>query len=251
MGGLQVNVHVDARAAITAGKTRVGSQGFTVSEEELAVLPLAERLELALAYEANEVIGTTPGEPVIVEPTLEAVKPVLARRAAKRAEVEAERARVEVRQKEEAAVTARTATDRNNARSRALRAWVDKHGDDNQKARMAEGFLPEAEILEDVCDELLELTGFSAYDPLNRGHACECACAGDVVMSVRAPQYLDDRQFSRLQAAREDAPEGAVVTVHEHKAACPSCPCVPIARLEVRLTMEWHGFELVRQYKLD
>lgn len=250
MPGLQLRIHVSPRAAILAGKTRVGQQSIEVTEDDLRQFPEELRLELALAFEAGEVLGEDPGEPPIGEPTPAALEPILRLRAGKRAKkTEAEKAAAADRAEADAAA-ARAVTERGNARSRALRAWVDKHGDEEMRARMSEGYLRDEEILEEICAEALDLPGFSAYDALHKGHACECACASDVKFSVGAPQNLDARQYAQLRKAREDAPEGAKVTVHEHRASCPSCRCVPIARLEVRLTMEWHGFELVRQYAL-
>lgn len=250
MPGLQVKIHVSPRAAILAGKTRVGPQSLDVTEADLGALTASLRLELALLYESGEVLGLDASEPPVGEPTLAAILPALELRAARRARrEEAARAAAADRAEAEAAV-ARAVTERGNARSRALRAWVEKNGDEEMRARMSEGYLRDEEILEDICAEMLELPGYGPYDMLHRGHACDCACAGDVKFTECAPQNLDARQYSRLRTAREEAPEGAKVTVHEHRAACPSCKCVPIARLEVRLTMEWHGFELVRQYAL-
>lgn len=247
---LSISVHVSPRAAILAGKTRVGSQSFTVEPDALAALPEELRLELALAYESGEPIGKDSSEPAVVEPSLEAVRPVLEARAARRKAVDDEKRKAAARDAEVAAVNARESTAKDNARSKALRTWIDKHGDDEQKARMAEGFLPEEEILHTICEELLDLPGFGIYDALHKGHACDCACAGKVKITEGAPRYLDEHQFARLQAAREAAPEGSTVTAVEHRAACPACNCVPIARLEARVSMPWHGWMLVRQYAL-
>lgn len=250
MPSLTINVHISARAAIMAGKTVVGSCSFNLMEDALRALPEELRAELALAYESGEPIGKDPTEPAVIEPTLEAIRPVLEARAARRKSIIEEQRKLEARAAEEAAVNVREVTAKDNARSKALRAWVDKNGDDEQRARMAEGFLPEDEILDDVCAELLELPGFQPYDNLRKGDACDCACAGRVVIATSAPRYMDSHQFSRLQMAREAAPEGAAVEVVEHHARCPACKCVPIARLEARVTLAWHGWLLVRQYAL-
>jgi hypothetical protein len=247
---LSISVYVSPRAAILAGKTRVGSQTLNIDADALAALPEELRLELALAYESGEPIGKMPGEPPVVEPSLEAVRPALEMRAAQRKTVDDEKRKQAARDAEVAAVNARESTAKDNARSKALRIWVDKHGDDEQKARMAEGFLPEDEILNTICEELLDLPGFNLYDALHKGHACECACAGKVKITESTPRHMDSFQFAKLQAAREAAPDGATVSVVEHRAACPACNCVPIARLEARVMMPWHGWMLVRQYAL-
>lgn len=250
MPSLTITVHISPRAAILAGKTVVGNASFNLMEDGLAKLSEALRLELALAYESGKPIGEDPNEPAVIEPTLAAIMPVLEARAARRKDVtEAERV-AKAREAEAAIVNVREATAKDNARSKALRVWVDKHGDEEQKARMAEGFLPEDEILDSICEEMLDLPGFQVYDPLRKGDACDCACAGRVTMTVRAPRYMDAFQFSKLQEAREAVPEGASIEVHEHLAKCPACNCVPIARLEARVTMPWNGWLLVRQYAL-
>lgn len=250
MPPLTINVFVSPRAAILAGKTVVGAASVTIQEGELAELSEPLRLELALAYESNQALGKVESEPPVVEPTLAALKPLLEWRAARRGVVETERRLTEARATEAAAAEIREVTAKDNARSRALRKWIEDHGDDEQKARMAEGYLPETEILEDVCEELLDLPGFRVYDPLRRGDACDCACAGSVVFTSGAPTYMDARQFAKLVEAREAVPEGAMVEAVEHKARCPACACVPIARLEARVTMNWNHWRLVRQYAL-
>jgi hypothetical protein len=249
MPPLTINVHVSARAAILAGKANVGSQSFTVTEEALKDLPGDLRLELALAYESGEALGKDPSEP-IVEATLEAIRPVLEARASRRAKIEEERRAQAANEAELAVVSAKEATARSNASSKALRMWIEKNGDEEQKARMAEGFLPEEEILDAICEEMLDLPGFPPYEVLRKGDACDCGCGGRVKIEQSAPRHMDAFQFAKLQAAREAAPEGATVTAIEHRAACPACRCVPIARLEARVTLEWNGWLLVRQYAL-
>ena len=250
MAGLTINVHVLPRAAILAGKTNVGSLSFNLTEDALADLPEDLRLELALAYESGDAIGLDPSEPAVIEPTLAAVRPVLVVRAERRKQREEAQKIEEARKAELAAVASRDVTSKDNARSKALRTWVEKNGDDEQKARMAEGFLPETEVLEAVTDELLDVSGFPTYDPLRRGDACDCGCAHRVNFTAGPPQHMDSFQFAKLQAVREAIPEGAEVKPVEHRAACPDCRCVPIARISALVTMPWHGWELVREFLL-
>jgi hypothetical protein len=250
MPALNLRVYVSPRAAILAGKTKIGDISFDVAEHQLQPLDETIRLELALAYESGDPIGKDPSEPLVAEATLEGILPVLKARAVRRADLNAERVKEEARAKEAAAVAARAITAKDNARSRALRKWIEEHGDDEQRGRMSEGFLPEDEILEEVSEELLGITGFRPYDPLHRGHACECACAHQVTFQECAPPQLDSHQFLRLQEAREAAPEGAKVEPILHKASCPTCKCVPLARVEARVTLEWHGWLLVRSYAI-
>ncbi len=250
MSALSIRVYIYPRTAILAGKTLLGNQSYNITQEELQSLPEELRLELALAYESGKPLGDDPEEPRIIEPTLAAVRPLLEHRANRRKALDDEAKKQAARDAELAVVNARELTAKDNARSKALRLWVEKNGDDEQKARMAEGFLREEEILESICEELLEIPGFQSYDFLRKGDACDCGCAWRVVITEDAPRYLDAFQFQKLQQAREAAPEGAKVDVVEHRAACPGCKCVPIARLEARVTMPWCGWLLVRQYAL-
>jgi len=251
MSVLTVLVHVSSRAAIVAGKTAIGSQSFNVTADDLQTLSEPLRLELALALEGKEPLGMNPDEPAVIEPSLAAIRPILEARAAKRAQLVEEQRKLEARAAEAAAVSAREATAKDNARSKALRAWVEKHGDDEQKARMAEGFLREDEILQEVCDELLDIPALAAYEPLRRGDACDCGCAHRVQFHAGTPRHLDSFQFEKLTNARAAVPEGAAVVPVEHRAACPACKCVPIARIEARVSMSWNGWLLVKQYSID
>lgn len=250
MSSLTINVHVSPRAAIMAGKTSVGTLSFNLTEEALKELPEELRLELALAYESGKPIGENPNEPAVIEASLASIRPVLELRASQRKRLEEAKRIDDARKSELAVVASRDVTAKDNARSRALRAWIEKNGDEEQKARMAEGFLPEDEILDSVTDELLDLQGFNVYESLRRGDACDCPCAHCVKFEVGPPKYMDAFQFSKLQAVRESVPEGAMVKPVEHRASCPECKCVPIARISALITLQWHGWELVREFSL-
>ena len=248
---LTIHVHVSPRAAIVAGKTSVGPQSFSLTDEALKGLPEELRVELAIAYETGNVIGSDGNEPAVIEPCLTAIRPVLEYRAAQRGRLEEAKRIEDARKAELAVVASRDVTAKDNARSRALRLWVEKNGDDEHKARMAEGFLREEEILDAVTDELLDVSGFQTYEPLRRGDACDCGCAHRVEFTrISPPRYMDAFQFDKLQRVRESAPEGAAVVPVEHKAACPDCKCVPLARISALITLPWHGWELVREFSL-
>jgi len=250
MAVLTIKVHVAARAAILAGKTEIGDLSFTLTEHALRALPEDLRMELALAYETAVPIGADPQEPPVVEASLTSILPVLTDRAARRQQ-QTEQQRNEAARRAELTVSiARDSTAQDNARSRALRHWIEEHGDEEQRARLAEGFLPEAEILDAVTDELLDLPTCTPYTPMMRGEACDCNCAHRVVFTVNPPQHMDAFQFSKLQAVRAVLPPGAAVTPMLHQAACPGCACVPLTRLTARVTLPWHGWELVREVAL-
>jgi hypothetical protein len=250
VNGPSIRVHVSTRAAILAGKSRIGPQSIEITDEALAKLNETQKAEVAALLEGEPELGLMPSDPLIVEPTMEAVIAALdARAATRKAREEAIRV-AKARADEEAAVAVHAAKAKEGTRAKALRDWVEKNGDDEQKARMAEGFLPEDEILDAIQDELLDLP-YARYDRLRRGDACDCACAGNVSFMTRGPLYMDSAQYARLQTVRENAPEGALVEPIEHKAACPSCKCVPIARLTARVTLDWKGWRLVREFSLD
>jgi hypothetical protein len=250
MPALTINVFISPRAAIMAGKTTVGATSFNLTEEALAALSQELRFELAVAYENSEALGSSETEPAVVEASLDAIKPVLVARAEQRKRLEKAKQIDDARQAEMTAMASRDVTAKDNARSKALRAWVEKNGDDEQKARMSEGFLPEDEILDSVTDELIDVLGFAEYEPLRRGDACDCGCAHLVKFEAGPPKYMDAFQFGKLQAVREAVPEGAAVKPVEHRAACPGCKCVPIARISALITLPWHGWELVREFSL-
>jgi hypothetical protein len=252
MPGLSINVYVSPRAAILAGKTVVGNQTCVVTETDLQTLTEALRHELALVYESSEALGNNPSEPAVVAPTFEAIVPVLTARAEARKKIDTAALVAGARLAEQALVDARALAQKDNERSKALRLWVGRNGDDDQRARMAEGFLKEEEILEDVTADVIDLHEFRVYEPLHRGDACDCGCAYKVEFTrTQPPQYLDARQFAKLQAVREAAPEGASVAAVEHRAACTDCKCVPIARISALVTYPWNGWELVREFSLD
>lgn len=244
-----IHVHVSTRAAILAGKSRIGIQSLEITDEALTKLTPEQRLEIALLLEGDTELGMLPSDPPIIEPTMEAIIPALASRAAGRKEIVEARLAAEARAAEEAAVLARETAAKEGMRRKSLREWVTKHGDEEMQARMAEGFVQENEILDAVMDELFEFD-YPQYEPLRRGDACECACAGHVEFIVGAPKYMDSAQFARLTTMRDNAPEGATVEPVEHKAKCPACKCVPIARLAGRVHLPWGGWILARDFSL-
>jgi len=246
---LKLKVRISTRAAIVAGKTTTGVVTLSLTDNDLAPLSPVLREEIAIAYEAEETIESS--DPPIVEATMEALTPVLEARAKARAADVEKRKLAEARSSEEQKERDRLLAASSNTRSKALRAWVEVNGNDEQKARLLEGFLPEQEMLDAVADELLDITGYAPYTPLLKGDACDCACAGHVTFSIRQPpQYVDAYMFAALQGLRETAPSGASVEPVEHRAACARCKCVPIARITAKVSLPWEGWLLVREFDL-
>lgn len=243
---IKLHVKISTRAAIVAGNTALGTFDVSVTAEMLAGLSKDLREEVAFALEAGEPIESD--DPPVVAPTFDAVLPVLrARAAAREAEAQVKRA-TEARRAEEAVVEARAVSQKDVQRQRALRAWVEQNGDDAMKARMAEGYLPSNETLDAVAAELLDMPMYEAYQPLYKGEACDCKCAGAVVFSRGAPSYLDGYQHAIITGMREAAPTGATVEPVEHKAKCPKCNCAPIGRIAGKISLPWEGWLLVREF---
>ncbi len=246
---LKLKVRISTRAAIVAGKTTTGVVALSITDNDLAGMTRDLREEIAIAYESEETIESS--DPPIVEATIEALIPVLAARAKARAAETEKRKKAEARAAEEAKERDRILATTNNARSKALRSWIEENGDDSQKARMAEGFLPEQEMLDAVADELLTITGYAPYTPLHKGDVCDCPCAGHVQFTARQPpQYVDEFMFATLAGLREAAPVGASVEPVEHRGACPRCKCVPLARITAKVSLPWEGWLLVREFDL-
>ena len=250
MSGPSIRVLVSTREALRAGKSRFGPQLIEITDEGLAKLDEVQRMEVAALLEGEPDLGTLPSDPPIVVPTLDGVKHVLTSRANGRERAEEARRVEDARARELAAVATRESKSKDVQRGKALRDWVAKHGDDDQKARMAEGFLREEELLDTITDEVIDIA-LPQYELLRRGDACDCACAGHVRFEERSPQYMDTAQHGRLITARDNAPEGATVTAIEHRAHCPACKCVPIARVSARVSVPWNGWLLVRDYSID
>lgn len=246
---LKLRVRISTRAAIMAGKATTGVMALSLTDADLETLPVELREEIAIAYEADEVVESN--DPPIVEATLSALVPVLEARAKARTAADVEQRKTQARSAEEAKETDRLLAVRNNARSKALRAWVEEHGNDEQKARLREGFLPEPEMLDAVAAELLDISGYAPYTPLFKGEACECACAGNVVFTTKSPPpYVDAGTFATLTGLREAAPIGASVEPVEHRAHCAQCKCAPIARITGKVSLPWEGWLLVREFDL-
>lgn len=245
-GFLVINVKVSTRAAVRAAKTVVGVHKVKVSAAQLEALDISVREEIATLIED----GATLEDPSISEPTFEVIKPILERFAKTRRAMDEEARKVEARRAEEAAVLSRQTAARDNARSKALRDWVAKHGDDEQKARMTEGFLREDEVLDAVAEELIDVRGFDTYESMHKGEVCECSCAGAVVFDKGAPRYMDAFQFAKLTEIREQLPEKATAEPVEHRGKCPHCKCLETARITARVTLPWEGWLLVREFSL-
>jgi hypothetical protein len=245
---VKVRVRIAARAAILARRALAGIAEVTVTDEDLKDLSDALLEELAAVAETDEVLEG----PLVSDASFGSVRAVLEERVAAKDAAKAANAEAAAKQAEETVTRDRETSERDRARTRALRAWVEENGSEDQRSRQKEGFLPDEEIIEEVTDALFEIDE-DEYVALTKMQACDCdrGCAGSVVFTVGAPVGgLDSRQYAVLEKIRELAPKGATVTPRMHKAACPLCPCTPIARLSALVSLPWCGWLLVKEYSL-
>lgn len=254
----QIRVRIDPAAAIRAGKTQFGVVPVSVTDDDVGALAADAREELIRMVVDGEIAGDGPADGLLDTAEFAQIAAVLQRRVAAKArtvvdaQAAEEAARIAAaRTTEEEAVRKREQGAKEVIRQKALRSWVEAHGDDSQQDRLKEGFLPESEILEAVTNEVFEdLDDYTVYDPIRLDQACDCLCARAVRFTQEAPPELDKTQFLELRRIREDAPQSALVEAVLHKGACPACTCVPIARLGARVTIQWNGWELVREFSL-
>lgn len=255
---LQVKVRVEARAAVLARKAIAGVIPVNVEESDLASLSDAQLAELADIIDRGETLESS----LVSAPTFDVVRTVLDERVqAKVAHAEATKAAEEAKRNAEArAAEEDVARKRGNVRrdaenKKAIEAWLEEHGDDDQKERHIAGFLSDEEIIDEALHKIFEIEE-DEHVPLRKELACDCdrGCASAVRFSVQpivaGVTPLDSRQFSTLDRIRETAPDGATVEARTHRASCPECKCTPIARLTARVCLEWHGYLLVKEYAL-
>jgi hypothetical protein len=248
-GDLVLKVHVSPRAAVMAGKVRAGVLSLAITEADLGTLSQEQKEEVARLLEESEVLGSLPGDLPIGEPTMAAVLPAIDCRIAARVAAAARRRADDIEEGERLVAASRGQELKDAARAKALREWVDKNGEDDQRARMTEGYLRQDEMLDMVTQDLLDLP-HAEYAPARRGEACDCPCAGSVEFTASAPLHMDQSQYGQLKKIREDAPEGAVVEPINHVAKCPLCRCVPLSRLSARVSLPWHGWLLRRDFQI-
>jgi hypothetical protein len=248
-GGLVLKVHVSPRAAVMAGKVRAGILSLPVTEEDLAGLSPEQKEEVAHLLENSEVLGERPDDLPIGEPTMVAVLPAIDARIASRAASAVKRRATDLEEQERLVEASRGQELKDTARVKALREWIKENGDDDQRSRMAEGYLRQDEMLAMVTTDLLDLP-HTEYEPTRRGEACDCPCAGSVEFTASAPLHMDQSQYAQLKKVREDAPDGAQVEPINHVAKCPRCSCVPLSRLSARVSLTWHGWLLRRDFQI-
>lgn len=132
--------------------------------------------------------------------------------------------------------------------------------------RYSEGLLSEAEMLSAIRDEAFAgLNAFPRYERLIAADLRGCNCYDDEGCPCGEPKagfYVSDDVpslsqggYETLLAIRAAAGDGAKVEPRSHRVYCARCdeagePDGEAARLSVRVTIDWHGRKLSREYAL-
>ena len=149
------------------------------------------------------------------------------------------------------------------ARVAVIAEWVEAHGTENQKARLADGLLPESEIVDAIRDEV-----FAPMDSMYAGHygevggryekmkssdVCTCESYYDegtchVVFSVEDATELTAEQYEVIVAARKAMPK-ATIKARVHIGSGDECESVE-KRYSLHVKVDYHGIPLSREYAL-
>lgn len=136
-----------------------------------------------------------------------------------------------------------------------LSQWVAEKGTDNQKARFAEGFLPQKEIIDAIRNEAFApLDGFPRYERITVEEVQE-TCSEDyygdrheVTFINSEKDKLTAQEFDRLQEMRRLMPE-ATIYVREHEGVCRDDDCDGrLFRNSYHVTMKIGELNLTREY---
>lgn len=250
-----VKLFVHPKAALRVGKTHFGVQLVVVSDEDLQDTTTELRAELADVVMTDDIVGKRDGDLQAQEPTVGELIRLLVHRvnlqiqAAEDAQAAQERERAEaLRQQEEDTQKRREDEAKAAKRMLSIQKWVAKNGTDSQKKRLAEGLLPESEIIEDITEYLCEeltIEDKEKYTRISAEDACFCACSDRVEFDVRPATALNEEQYGLLLETREEA--GTAVAL-VHRAKCPGCDCPMVERRSIQVEMQWEGIDVIREY---
>jgi hypothetical protein len=170
--------------------------------------------------------------------------------------------RLESAVRERAEAIAKQRNAREAAESRSARdAWIRDHGTDSQRARYAEGLLPEAELLDAVRGwAFAPLVGQSRYVRIEHRevrHDDECyqqhiEC--DVLASdddqAEGLSEIEYEALARIRELAKGCPLPATVEAREHWCRCESCKSPYVTRQSAHVTVTFAGRGLSREYAL-
>jgi hypothetical protein len=135
-----------------------------------------------------------------------------------------------------------------------LAAVVADFGDESQRARQAEGVLPEGEALALLRDRVLfaRLDGFDRYQRLTAAdidHGDDCYLP-KAQFSVEGLDELDASTYERLVAIRTAAGDGATVIARKHEGWCVvrDCDGGSVTRRSIHVSVTWNGRTFSREY---
>lgn len=263
----EIQLKINPRAAIRAGKSTVGIHSLTVTDDDLAGLDSDEREELANVVLDKETIGDkfhvdanveVPDAP-LAEATFDEVHKLLQARVKARNEYienlhrlahEEDRERKRIQEQE--LVAKRQRESNLAAQLQAIHRWVEEHGSDGQKKRLREGLLSDKEILTAVREQLFEpLDIYAPYTRMHQSDVCRCACENSVKFEVLATDGLDEAAYTRLLEIRNDAPKDARVLPRRHLGSCDQCDCPPVSHVTALVELDWHTAVLGKEFELD
>lgn len=219
---------------------------FRPSEDEKVFLATMDPAE----YEAR-----VPGITAKVE---EIKEYVAAKYAANKAAAERLSAEKEAKEKAEAAAKEKLAAER----EQQIADWVAANGTENQKARFAEGLLPEKEVIDAIrAEAYAPLDGWPRYNKMMAGDVCRCEephpdqygesyC--EVEFYIRTPDDddfpgLSDNEFERMRRIRESMP-GSKVEPRLHIGEAEYCESKE-RKMGYMVRMTVGAFEFSREYE--
>jgi hypothetical protein len=135
-------------------------------------------------------------------------------------------------------------------RTAQVSAWVQDHGTENQKARLAAGVLPEDEIKQEIRDSAFESLdrNFERYSRMTPKDVCECHGYGPckVTFETYEAASMTADQWEQVDTIRKLAPAAKVVLrIHEGKGT--ECEATKL-KYSVLVTMDVGEFTFSREY---
>lgn len=251
---VEIRLRIEARDAILARKTTIGTVKVSVTDGDLENVPVEVLDQIAQVVTADE---TLEG-PGVIDATFASVLRGLEARTARRmtdlaaeatARDEAEAAAARIAHEE---TVRRRKEEQTKARhAEAITQWIENNCDEGMIERRREGFLKDDEIIEEAMDQIFNIPE-EEYTTIKAYQACDCdkGCTGSVQMFVLPVDHLDSSQFATLEQIREAAPDGSEVVLQMRKAACPECTCVPLVRMTALVRLLWNGWMLQKAYAL-
>lgn len=168
---------------------------------------------------------------------------------------ESRRARAEVVAKEKEAARLVKEAEEQAARERKaaqIAAWVETHGTESQKKRLAADLLPEKEAVDGIRSNAFALLdGFERYSKLRGSDFCECDWTdnGSLDFAVEDCDEATEAEFDLLERIQALMPD-ATVTLRCHMGKCDRCEGSDV-RKSIRVEMTVGEFTFSREYAAE